>query len=236
MDRETPKACTPSTLLSALSDALCAVKRFFLERPYLLLLYWPVFFLLFELSETGAFTTHYHTVQSVLDNYIPFCSPFVIPYIAWFFFVGGMTVYTYLFEKKLFVRYMTFVAITYSVGLAAFFLFPTVQHLRPTVFTNPDIFDRLVIGLYSSDSNTGVCPSLHVTGQLAVLFAAFHSNRFRSIAWRCFFVVSSVLVCASTVLIKQHSILDVLAGILLCTTTYPLVYISNQFGGCGKNE
>lgn len=100
MNRETPKICTPSTLLSAFSDALSAIKRFFSERPYLLLLYWPVFFLLFELSETGAFITHYHTVQSVLDHYIPFCSPFVIPYIAWFFFVGGMTVYTYLFEKS----------------------------------------------------------------------------------------------------------------------------------------
>ena len=228
MNRETPKICTPSTLLSVFSDALSAIKRFFSERPYLLLLYWPVFFLLFELSETGAFITHYHTVQSMLDNYIPFCSPFVIPYIAWFFFVGGMTVYTYLFEKKLFVRYMTFVVITYSVGLAAFFLFPTVQHLRPTVFTNPDIFDRLVIGLYSSDTNTGVCPSLHVTGQFAVLFAAFHSKRFQSIAWRCFFVVSSVLVCASTVLIKQHSVLDVFAGIFLCAITYPLVYMGNK--------
>ena len=39
-----------------------------------------------------------------------------------------------------------------------------------------------------------------------------------------FFTVSGVLVCASTVFIKQHSLLDVLAGLCLCLIVYPLIY------------
>lgn len=200
------------------------IKRFFFEHPFLMLLYFPLFFVLFELSESGWFVTSYHTVEFFFDRYIPFCSIFVVPYVAWFVFVGGMAAYTYFFEKREFLRYMSFVAITYSVGLITFFAFPSIQHLRPTVFTNPGFFDRLVIGIYASDTNTGVFPSLHVVGQFAVLFASWHCKRLQTAAWRVFFTVSSVLVCASTVFIKQHSLLDVLAGLCLCLIVYPLIY------------
>ena len=214
----------PIPLFRSMHAAFAHLKRFLAAHPALLLLYWAVFLAVFELSERGFGIQSYHIVQVVWDNYIPYNSIFVIPYIAWFFFVGGMTVYTFFCEKAVFLRYMTFVAVTYSVGLILFFAFPSIQYLRPTVFVNPTLFDRLVIGLYASDTNTGVFPSLHVTGQLAVLLAAFRCERFRSLAWRAFFVLSSVLVCASTVFIKQHSLLDVFAGILICAAAYPLVY------------
>ena len=200
------------------------LKRFFSAHSFLFLLYFPLFFVLFELSESGRFIKNYHTIEIIFDRYIPFCSVFVVPYIAWFVFVGGMAAYTYFFEKREFLRYMSFVAITYSVGLITFFAFPSIQHLRPTVFTNPGFFDRLVIGIYASDTNTGVFPSLHVVGQFAVLFASWHCKRLQTAAWRVFFTVSSVLVCASTVFIKQHSLLDVLAGLCLCLIVYPFIY------------
>lgn len=234
MNRESQNLPAVSNVFQALRSTAANIKNYILEHPHLLLLYWPVFFVLFELSESGAFITRYHTVQVIWDEYIPFCSVFVVPYMAWFFFVGGMTVYTFFCEKKIFVRYMAFVALTYTAGLVAFFLFPSVQHLRPTVFINPGFFDRLVIGIYASDTNTGVFPSLHVVGQLAVLFAAFQCKRFQHVAWRIFFVLSSMLVCASTVFLKQHSLLDVFAGILLSVAAYPLVYRQGTPKGDGR--
>ena len=109
------------------------LKRFFSAHSFLFLLYFPLFFVLFELSESGRFIQSYHTIEIIFDRYIPFCSVFVVPYIAWFVFVGGMAAYTYFFEKREFLHYMSFVAITYSVGLITFFAFPSIQHRRVPV-------------------------------------------------------------------------------------------------------
>ncbi len=60
------------------------LKRFFSAHSFLFLLYFPLFFVLFELSESGRFIQSYHTIEIIFDRYIPFCSVFVVPYIAWF--------------------------------------------------------------------------------------------------------------------------------------------------------
>ena len=33
-------------------------------------------------------TTHFHVIHTALDDYIPFCEYFIIPYLLWFGYVG----------------------------------------------------------------------------------------------------------------------------------------------------
>lgn len=205
-------------------------------KHFLLLLYWPLFLAVFKLAESGVFTKAYHLVQCPLDEGIPFCEYFVVPYVLWFLFVGGMAAYTVFFEKKAFVRYMSFIMITYTAALIAFFLFPTVQQLRPSVFTEPNLFTGMVIGIYSMDTNTNVCPSVHVIGQIAVLLAAFDCKRFAHRLWKIFFIIATIAVCASTVFIKQHSILDVFAALAVCLPAYFFVYRKTNRSVLGKES
>ena len=41
-----------------------------------------------------------------LDDYIPFCEYFVIPYLMWFLYVGGAIVSFYLKAKKITTAYV----------------------------------------------------------------------------------------------------------------------------------
>ena len=55
------------------------------------------------------------------------------------------------------------------------------------------------------------------------VFAAYDCPAFKP--WlRKAYVVIALLICASTVFIKQHSILDTLAGLILCLPFYWVVY------------
>ena len=90
------------------------------HRHYLLLLYWPLFGLAFNIAESGKFTGAYHLIRCGLDERIPFCEYFVIPYILWFAFVALTCAYTLFFEKDVFVRYMKFIIIGYTVAIIAF--------------------------------------------------------------------------------------------------------------------
>lgn len=189
-----------------------------------LLLYWPLFGLLFFAAERLYTPASYHLMHCALDDLIPFCEWFLIPYLFWFVFLAGMHLYTLLRDPHAFRRMMRFIILTYSAALLVFFLFPTAQTLRPAVFPRDDLLTRLTAAFYAFDTSTNVCPSLHVVGSLAVLFAAWDCPRFQTRSWRLAFAVSAGLISISTVFLKQHSVLDLLAALLLCMVAYRVVY------------
>ena len=59
---------------------------------------------------------------------------------------------------------------------------------------------------------------MHVVGMLGGAFAVFASDKARQL--RAPAVILAVLVSASTVLIKQHSFLDIIGGVVLCLPLY----------------
>ena len=60
-----------------------------------MLLYWPVFFVLFMI-EKRVLQLNYRPMHCALDDIIPFCEWFLIPYLFWFVFMVGMIVYSLL--------------------------------------------------------------------------------------------------------------------------------------------
>lgn len=99
-----------------------------------LLLFWPIFGLLFAFVERVGVSNVYTPIHIPLDDHIPFCEWFVIPYLFWFVFLIGMLVYTFFFEVPAFRKMMRFVICTYSITMAIYILFPNCQNLRPTAF------------------------------------------------------------------------------------------------------
>ncbi len=190
----------------------------------LLLLYWPIYGLLFLFVERFYPVQNYITMYCSLDDKIPFCELFVIPYLFWFVYLIGMHLYTLFYDVDSFKKMMKFIIFTYTVTIVIYLLFPTCQELRPQQFERDNILTRFMTNFYQFDTNTNVCPSIHVIGTLAVLFTAFHCKGLRHIGWRVAFTVSAVLICASTVFLKQHSVLDVLAALPICLIGYFLCF------------
>ncbi|MBQ4332920.1 MAG: phosphatidic acid phosphatase [Clostridia bacterium] len=192
-------------------------------RHLLLLLFWPLYgigFYTFELI----LPLDFHPIYCVVDDWIPFCEWFVIPYYWWFVILVGMVAYTALFNFEVYYRYMYFIIITYSVTLLIYLIYPSSQELRPEIFPRDNILTRIIGTLYATDSNENVCPSIHVLGAVGAGIAGLQCRRFATVWGRIVMWVSIITICMSTVMIKQHSIIDVFVALALCAVVYPFTF------------
>lgn len=187
------------------------------------LLFWPLWGLLFSWLESRD-DIEYHVVECDLDAVIPFCEFFVIPYVFWFVFLAGMLLYGLFFDVETFRKMSQFIIITYMTTAVIYLIWPSQQMLRPESFARDNIFTRFMAHFYAFDTNTNVCPSLHVIGSMAALFAGWKSRHFSKWPWRISFAVMTVLICLSTVFLKQHSALDILPALVISFAAYIPVY------------
>lgn len=193
-----------------------------------LLLFWPLFGLLFALAERGGLPLTYHPIYVPVDDRIPFCEYFLPFYLFWFLFLSGMVAYTLFFDIPAFRKMMWFTILAYSATMLIYFLYPTCQELRPTEFARDNAFTRFIRWFYVFDTNTNVCPSLHVVGSFSAVVGAWYSRRFSTPGWRAAFLLAAALICVSTVFLKQHSVVDVLAALPLCAAAWGLVQYADS--------
>lgn len=190
-----------------------------------LLLFWPIYAIAFYTLELGLPGRIYFPVESVLDAYIPFCEWFFIPYLFWFVYLAGMVIYGCLYDSFAFRRYMYFIMVSYTVTILIYVLFPTCQNLRPAAFDRDNVLTRMIAAFYEYDTNTNVCPSIHVLGSFGVLYGAWYTKHFSSKLWRGTLSLVTVIVSASTVFMKQHSVIDIFAALVLCVVTIPVCHM-----------
>lgn len=199
-------------------------------RHLFLILFWPVYLTLFALTEK--YIVPVYEVYCPLDDLIPFCEFFVIAYFSWYAMLAFVSLYELLFDIDAFKKFYKFLCVTSACAFLFFILFPNMQNLRPTEFVRHNIFVDAMKGIYAIDTNTNVCPSFHVTFSIGMLFSLWNSKHFSSIVWRIVFLIITILICLSTVFLKQHSVIDVVAGIVLCFAVFPFIFIRSE----GKNK
>ena len=186
------------------------------------LLYLPIYLLLFVLVEQLV-TDNYWVSWCTLDDRIPFVRQFVLIYVLWYPLMLGTTLYLLFKDRRAFVRYARSVVLGLTACMLIFLLLPSGQELRPAEVPGNDLSSRLLRLIYAADTNTNVFPSMHVVGTLAAVIAIFDS-RSASLGAKWGVAALGVLINASTVLIKQHSVLDIFAGIALYALVYLAVY------------
>ena len=168
---------------------------------------------------------HYWATQLPLDAGIPFCPVFVVFYCVWYVLLIGTGLFLLVRDGRAFRRYMQFLALTFFLSAAVWFLIPSCQNLRPAQMEESSIFTALLALLYRIDTNTNVFPSAHVVGAIGAALAVWDWQRpDRHRGALILTAVLAGLICLSTVLIKQHALLDVLGGLLLAAGAGWFVY------------
>jgi len=179
-----------------------------------LLLGWVGYFALFFLTENLIPAERCYPVHCRLDDLIPFHEIFLIPYVFWYVLIVLSLLYFMLYNVDGFKNLQKYIIITQVVAMTIYILFPSRQDLRPVMFERDNFLTRCVEFLYAFDTNTGVCPSLHVAYSLGIA-SVWLREKTASKPWKVFVLVAVVLICLSTMFIKQHSAVDVLAAIPL---------------------
>ena len=192
-----------------------------------LLLGWVVYFTLYVLTESLIPPERCHVVHCALDDRIPFREEFVIFYVGWYFLILFSLGYFLLYSVDSFRKLQTYFILIQLVSMAVYLLWPSRQELRPQVFPRENLLTAVVGLLYRIDTPTGVCPSVHVAGSVAIASVWLRERRakpWQKAAIGCF----CLLVCLSVSFLKQHSVVDILAAIPLCLIAEWFVFLRKK--------
>lgn len=187
------------------------------------LLGWIGYFALYLITESFIPAEKCYVMHSTLDDMIPFCEIFVIPYVFWYLLIAITLVYLALYNIDGFKRFQSFIIITQVVAMTIYIIFPNMQDLRPTEFPRDNFLTSIVNLLYTADTCTNVCPSLHVGYSIGIA-SAWLKEKDVSKWWKLFIIIAVILICMSTAFIKQHSVLDGFAAIPMCIFAEIMVY------------
>lgn len=179
----------------------------------------------------GKVTTDFTPIYSRLDDYIPFLEIFIIPYLLWFGYIFATIAYFFFTSKQDFYKCCAFLFIGMTICLIIYTIWPNGHYLRVDLdnLGRSNIFTRLLGLIYTVDTPTNVFPSIHVYNSIGAMIAIRRSERLGHIKWlQVSVLVLTVLICMSTVFLKQHSILDVFGGIILSIIMYTIVYLPDN--------
>ena len=185
------------------------------RRSLHLLWGWAGYFLLYFLTENLIPEERCHVIHCALDDRIPFHEFFVIFYVGWYLLLTGSLIYFLFYRAESFRRLQTYIIIVQALAMAVYILYPSRQELRPETFPRENLLTSVMIFLYSIDTPTGICPSLHVA--ISVGIASVWLREKNTKPWLKVCIALFCLgVCLSVSFVKQHSVVDILAAIPVC--------------------
>lgn len=199
-----------------------------------LLVGWIVYLIFYVLTENLIPAEICYPVHCWLDDVIPFCEWFIIPYVLWYLLIIGSLLYFLLYNVENFKNLQKYIIITQVVAMAVYILFPNRQDLRPEVFPRDNLLTRLVGLIYSLDTNTGVCPSLHVAYSIGIASTWLREKSMPKTG-KVLITAFAGLICISVSFVKQHSVVDILAAIPVCLLAEWLVFHRHKKKGAKEN-
>lgn len=188
------------------------------HKYVLVALYWPFHTVWYELLRAGMDRDTMVLMHSPLDDQIPFIEWFGIPYSVWFVYIAAVIIGSLVTSKRDFLRSHTLVFLCMMLPMVFCTAVPNgiSEAMRPDFATlgRENLGTLIVQFIYSTDSPpTSVMPSMHCAVSVVLVFAVLQlsSLKGKPVPKICATVLS-VLIILATVFIKQHSILDLIAG------------------------
>ena len=160
---------------------------------------------------------YHHNIETGVDRSIPFVPEFLVIYFGCYVFWAVNYILIARQDRRSVYQFFTGDFISRCVCLVSFLAFPTTN-TRPLI-TGSGLWNQAALWLYSIDAADNLFPSIHCL----VSWFCYLGIRGRKEIPRWYQSVSMVialLVFASTLLTKQHVIVDVAGGILLAESCF----------------
>lgn len=159
-------------------------------------------------------TGNLHVLRSPLDLLLPFVPIFAVPYLAYIPFLALTILVLAVLDWEQF-KVFALALIIASLAADVVYIFFQTFVIRPVVVGN-DLGSILVRYVYAHDQPYNDFPSLHTAGSVLCGIAYFRWKR--PLGWAVLPLVLAIV--AATVLIRQHYLADVAAGLIFAFTSY----------------
>lgn len=160
---------------------------------------------------------YHHNIETGVDRRFPFVPEFLVIYFGCYVFWAVNYILIARQDRRSVYQFFTGDFISRCVCLVSFLAFPTTN-TRPLI-TGSGLWNQAALWLYSIDAADNLFPSIHCL----VSWFCYLGIRGRKEIPRWYQSVSmviAILVFVSTLLTKQHVIVDVAGGILLAESCF----------------
>lgn len=158
-----------------------------------------------------------YSVETIVDKFIPFVAIFSVPYIVWYAYIMFFASIFCIIDGEKYLKLIINLNLGMIISYIIYYFFPTYVP-RPQIIQH-DIFSRLVAYIFLKDNPYNCFPSIHVLNSVLV---AIYVNRESKMSkgLKIFSTILCVLICMSTMFIKQHFLLDAIAGTIIAYILY----------------
>lgn len=155
-----------------------------------------------------------------LDQYIPFMKIFILPYISWYPFVFFTLCYLCLKDRNTYYRTLGSIILGLLICYTIYYFYQTTVP-RPNI-TGNGLLVALVNIVYTHDQPYNCFPSIHCLTSYLIIKGIYASKIKNKVNYP---VVATLglLIITSTLFVKQHVLLDVLAAIMLGDLLFRIV-------------
>jgi membrane-associated phospholipid phosphatase len=154
-------------------------------------------------------------LQLAIDEHIPLYPPAIVPYLLGSLLFIGFPIWAAINMKPgEFEAYAISVLLATVISYAVYWIFPTFV-MRPEI-PGKDIFSQAIGVLYQTDRAYNAAPSGHT---FYTMLSFSYLGRWRP-KYYLVWIISTVIILASTLLTRQHNILDLISGLALAIITY----------------
>ncbi|MGG7165278.1 phosphatase PAP2 family protein [Clostridium ihumii] len=158
-----------------------------------------------------------HSLYTELDSLVPFINVFIIPYMMYMpNLVILLIIICYCDEERYFISLLA-LNIGNFICLIIYMFFQT--YVPRPVIIHDDFLCSFVRFIYSKDNPYNCFPSIHVVATFSVL-KGINKLKNMPIKYKIRFNIIGWLIIISTQFVKQHVIMDLLAGLVLVEGVY----------------
>lgn len=165
---------------------------------------------------------------AAIDDRIPVVSVAVVIYVfSYAFWICGPIAVS-LTKRRHFVNYLAGLSLAYLIGFLMFIFLPTYMDRAAeglmTLGDRPGLFDRFLGTIYAADGGSlayNLFPSYHCLIS-TYCYLGVRKQPEISRGFRIYSLAMALLIVASTLLTKQHYILDCICGAAISVGCYAL--------------
>jgi len=160
-------------------------------------------------------------LQTPLDRALPVVPIFAIPYVSLIPYIGVSLLVFLFLRVRVYRSAAVAMIVVWFISYACYFFLQSYV-ARPNI-SGTDPFSGLIRSIYASDQPYNDFPSLHTSLSTIIAIHWWRIDRRLGIAA----AIWTALIVASTVLVKQHYLADVIGGLALAgSISWLLIHIT----------
>lgn len=164
-----------------------------------------------------------------IDDLFPVIPVFVVVYLfSYIFWIGGPIAVS-LTSRRNFVNYIAGLSLAYLIGFLFFIFLPTYMDRTAeglmAIAAEPGFFNHLLETVYAADGSAlafNLFPSYHCLISLYCYLGVRKQPEIQK-GFQVYSLIMVVLICLSTLLTKQHYIIDMVGGLGISLCCYTLM-------------